>query len=398
MLHNSVTKILVFIYLLLSFVSCTQQSEGNGIGQSPFAKNQGESNPKFDLSDIQTNGELIILTTYGPSSFFEFRGENFGLQYMIANEYAKSIGVCIRVDVSATEKELVSKLQNGEGDIIAFNISVCDSLSESLSYCGEKPICNFLDSISIKRGDKSLSTNNRRTAWAVRKSSHELASSLDSWMKSHYSSFFDYTTIKVRTSSGKVYTPRRQVKSPMLNAAKGQISVYDDIFKRNALVCGWDWKLIAAQAYQESAFDPQAVSYMGAMGLMQLMPSTARSMGVSQNNVFVPEENVKGAVKLINQLNTHYSSVTDSDERINFILAAYNAGPGHVDDARALARKYGKNADVWRGNVDVFVLKMSQSEYYNQPEVKHGYFRGSETYDYVNSIRTRWQDYKSKIR
>ena len=166
----------------------------------------------------------------------------------------------------------------------------------------------------------------------------------------------------------------------------------------NCFWCGWDWRLMAAQAYQESSFDPQAVSYMGAMGLMQLMPGTARDVGVARSEVFVPERNVQGAAKLISQLNTHYASIANGDERINFILAAYNAGSGHVDDARALAKKYGKNPNVWLGNVDVFVLKMSEPQYYNQQEVKYGYFRGSETYEYVNSIRTRWNEYKRKIK
>lgn len=316
---------------------------------------------------------------------------------MIANEYAKSIGTSIRVDVSHSEAELVRKLRNGEGDMVAYNLAIADSLLADLIYCGENQITSFIDSIGKQRGDKTITTNGKRCAWAVRHDAQELATSLDSWMKSHSMDFYDYVTIKVRSSSGKVYTPRRTVKSPILNAAKGQISTYDDIFKRYALVCSWDWRLLAAQSYQESAFDPQAVSFMGAMGLMQLMPSTARSLGVPQSEVFIPEANVRGATKLINQLNAHYSSIADRDERINFILAAYNAGPGHVDDARALAKKYDKNPNVWLGNVDAFVLKMSEKEFYNQPEVKHGYFRGSETYDYVNSIRTRWQEYKKKI-
>ncbi len=131
---------------------------------------------------------------------------------------------------------------------------------------------------------------------------------------------------------------------------------------------------------------------------MQLMPATARSVGVGQDRVFDAESNIRGAVRLISQLNAHYSSISSENERINFILAAYNAGPGHVDDARALARKHGKDPDRWLGNVDVFIQNLSRSEYYNQPEVKHGYCRGTETYDYVSRIRTRWDEYKSKVR
>jgi len=217
-------------------------------------------------------------------------------------------------------------------------------------------------------------------------------------MEVHQTDFFDYTTIRVRSEGGRTYAPRRHVSSPILNASRGQISQYDDIFKRFAPSCGWDWRLLAAQAYQESTFDPQAVSYMGAMGLMQLMPSTARQVGVSQTEVFDPVSNVRGATRLISQLNRHYASITNPDERINFILAAYNAGPGHVDDARALAQKNGRNPDKWLGNVDSYVLKMSDPAFYNQPEVRHGYFRGRETYEYVNNIRTRWNEYRKKIR
>ena len=396
-MHLSVTKSILCIFTLLIFVSCNNSDAGDKGGQSPFERAKSQDNPFFDLAEIQGNGELIVLTTYGPGSFFEFRGENFGLQYMLANEYAKSIGTSIRVDVSQNEAELVRKLLNGEGDVIAYNLAIADSLKDVVSYCGEKEISAFIDSIGKQRHDSSITTHGRKCAWAVRSDAANLASSLDGWMKRCSNDFFDYVTIKVKSSSGKVYKPRKTVKSPILNLAKGQISIHDDIFKKYALTCSWDWRLIAAQAYQESAFDPQAVSFMGAMGLMQLMPSTARSVGVSQDEVFVPDANVRGATKLIKQLNAHYSSIADVDERINFILAAYNAGPGHVDDARALAKKYGKNPNVWIDNVDSYVLKMSQSEFFNQPEVKHGYFRGSETYDYVNSIRARWQDYKKKI-
>lgn len=383
--------------ILLSIMACDSNRSQGEAGRSPFKANTSNGNPHLDLPDIQQNGEIIVLTLYGPESYFEFRGEDFGVQFMIARQYAKSIGVSIRVDVSRSQRELVEKLENGEGDFIAFQVDKKDSLASLLDYVGEQEISLFMDSLAKVRKDTALQSR-KGGAWAVRKDSPLLSASLSQWMTAHQKDFFDYTTIQIKSSNGRTYVPRRKVNSPILNASRGQISLYDDLFKKHAISCGWDWRLLAAQTYQESAFDPQAVSHMGAMGLMQLMPGTAREVGVSQSDVFDPQSNVAGGVRYIKRLNTHYSFITNADERINFILAAYNAGSGHVDDARALAKKYGKNPNVWLGNVDAFVLKMSDSQYYNQPEVKYGYFRGSETYDYVNSIRTRWGEYKKKIR
>jgi membrane-bound lytic murein transglycosylase F len=383
--------------LLLNIIACDPSGPSNDVGQSPFTNHASTKNPHFDLPDIQQNGELIILTLYGPESYFDFRGEEFGLQFMIARQYAKSIGATIRVDVSRNRKELVSKMMKGEGDFIACQMDMADSLTSQMSFVGAAELSSFLDSLSLQLNDPALRPR-PHAAWAVRKDSPLLSASLSQWMKEHRQHFSAYTTICVKSSGGRTYTARRKVSSPILNASLGQISVHDAVFKKYALLCNWDWKLLAAQAYQESTFDPEAVSRMGAMGLMQLMPGTAREVGVVLSEIFEPEANVRGAAKYISKLNTHYSFITNADERINFILAAYNAGAGHVDDARTLAEKYGKDPNVWLGNVDVFVLKMSTPQYYNQTEVKYGYFRGIETYDYVNSIRTRWNEYKQKVK
>lgn len=390
------TRWCILSFLLLSIIACNQTQSGDTAEQSPFVATGQDGNPHFDLPDIQENGELIVLTLYGPESYFEFRGEHFGVQFMIARQYAQSIGASIRVEVARNQRDLVSKLKNGEGDFIACQLPCADSLKAQLDFVGAAEIATFMDSLSQQRRDTTLRPR-PHAAWAVRKDSPLLSASLSQWMKAHQKDFFAYTTIRVKSRGGRTYAPRRKVSAPILNAAKGQISLYDDLFKKYALQCGWDWRLLAAQAYQESSFDPQAVSYMGALGLMQLMPGTARQVGVSSSEVFNPNSNVRGAAKLIAQLNSHYASIKNAEERISFILAAYNAGAGHVDDARALARKYGRNPDVWLGNVDAFVLKMSSSAYYNQPEVAHGYFRGRETYNYVNSIRARWSLYKQKI-
>lgn len=390
------TRWVIIACLLLSIIACTGNTSGNDAEQSPYMSPSADANPHFDLPDIQQNGELIVLTLYGPESYFEFRGEDFGVQYMIAREYAKSIGASVRVEVARNQNDLIQKLLCGEGDMVSYAMSISDSLEGQIAFVGEGEIDTFLDSLSRQRNDVSLHVL-PHSAWAVRKDSPELLASLQTWMTAHAGDFSDYTTIRLRTHSGRTYQPRRHVAAPILNAAAGQISRYDAYFKRYALHCGWDWRLLAAQAYQESGFDPEAVSYMGAMGLMQLMPGTAHDMGVDQSKVFDAQHNVRGAVKLIQQLSRHYADIADGDERINFILAAYNAGPGHVDDARALARKYGRDPNVWAGNVDGFVLKMSDSKYYNQPEAAHGYFRGRETYNYVGSIQARWREYRRKI-
>ena len=358
------------VLLFLFLFSCTQQPKP----ASPFEHPQQEG--MFDLTEIQEHGELIVLTQYGPDTYFEFRGEHFGRQYLLADAFAQSIGVSLRVEVCRSTEEMLARLAAGDGDVVACNIP--DSLQT-----GD---CQYL------RGDTIIQS------WAVNRETPSLAAALKGWIRANKGNLIALSTPQIRTSTGKTYRPRRRVSAPIRNLAKGEISLYDPLFRQYARQCGWDWRLLAAQAYQESAFDPEAVSFMGAMGLMQLMPGTARSVGVSQQDVFHPESNIRGAVRLINQLNGHYSAIRGESERINFILAAYNAGPGHVDDARALAKKYGKDPDRWLDNVDGYVLRMSEPRFYNLPEVQHGYFRGSETYDYVNSIRVRWEEYRKAVR
>lgn len=336
----------------------------------------------FDLDGIQSNGELIVLTLYGAQSYFEFYGEGFGTLYKLADEYARSIGCTVRVDVMRSEDELKRHLLDGDGDIVTYGIAVDDTLRQQFLLCGERQLTHFIDSL-------------KPIAWLVRKDAPQLAQSVNTWMEEHEGQFKEMTTLRLTDNQGHVYTPRRRTYSPILNLAKGQISYYDHLFKKYSIQCNWDWKLLAAQAYQESAFDPSAVSYMGALGLMQLMPSTARSLGLSITDAFDPEINLRGAVRVINQLNDHYGSIADRNERLKFILAAYNAGAGHIDDARNLARKYGKNPDLWNGNVDQCVLHLSESRYFNDQVVKHGYMRGTETYQYVYSIMDRWRDYKT---
>lgn len=156
--------------------------------------------------------------------------------------------------------------------------------------------------------------------------------------------------------------------------------------------------MLASLAYTESNFDTTVVSWAGAKGLMQLMPATARAMGVPQGKEQNAEESIKAAVKYIASTDRSLRVVKDKEERLNFILASYNAGLGHIYDAMALADKYGKNKYIWKDNVENYILLKSSEEYFNDPVCKNGYFRGIETYNFVRDIRSRYEVYKQKIK
>ena len=147
--------------------------------------------------------------------------------------------------------------------------------------------------------------------------------------------------------------------------------------------------------YQESRFKSNVKSWAGAYGLMQLMPTTAKRFGVNKSSS--PTDNIKAGIKFIKWLDKRFENrgITDEEEKIKFILASYNVGLGHILDARRLAEKYGKDPNVWENNVDEFILKKSDPEYYHDPVVKYGYCRGSETYQYVYQILDRYEHYKN---
>ena len=342
----------------------------------------------LDLYDIQQGGELIVATLYGQDTYFEYYGEHFGTQYRLAEAYARSIGCQIRVDVMRDSAALLQHLERGDADIAACALAATDSIRSKYVTCGQQELTHLVDSLH------PAARNANPVAWLVRKDTPLLAQSLNQWMHDNAPQFQALTAMRISYGQGQTYTPRRRKYSAILSQANGQISHYDHLFRRYSTTISWDWRLLAAQSYQESGFDPQAVSPMGAMGLMQLMPRTAQSVGVPPSQIFDPEANVRGGVRYIAQLMQHYSSISNPSERTKFVLAAYNAGPGHIDDARQLARRYGRDPDRWDSNVDYFVLHLSEPRYYNDPLATHGYMRGSETYGYVRGIMSRWEEYR----
>ena len=131
-----------------------------------------------------------------------------------------------------------------------------------------------------------------------------------------------------RSSYSRVY--RNSFRGVGAWTAKPRESAFDDLIYAMAELYDMDPAFVKAVVHVESAFNPGATSPKGAMGLMQLMPGTARRFGV--NEPYVPEENVRGGVTYLKMLYDRYSG----DERL--ALAAYNAGEGLVDKTRTVPR------------------------------------------------------------
>jgi membrane-bound lytic murein transglycosylase F len=217
-----------------------------------------------------------------------------------------------------------------------------------------------------------------RLGWAVRRRDKKLLKAINRFFNEikkngvyekiyekyySYIEIFDYFDIKA-------FHRRIQTRLPK----------YQGTIERTAEKYGFDWRLIAAIIYQESHFRPRARSHTGVRGLMQLTLKTARDMGIK--NRLDPGQSISGGVKYLKQLYDRYDGI-DGWDRFLITLASYNVGPGHIADARRLAREQDLDPNKWMSLAEVLPL-LSYKKYYKR--AKHGYCRGSEPVEYVKRI------------
>ncbi len=204
----------------------------------------------------------------------------------------------------------------------------------------------------------------------------------------------------VERHNQETVTEQQEDLKKIYSRKDGDISAYDQLFKKYAPTAGVEWTLLAAVAYVESNFNPQAKSWANAQGLMQIMPSTARSYGFTEEDLKDPEKSVYVASLIISKTNKFLQSyIPNNAERMRFTLGSYNAGVGHITDAIKLAQKYNKNPKVWYSNVEEALLWMTHPEFYNDPVCSYGYCRGTETINYVRQIENAYRvfrDYEAK--
>ena len=292
--------------------------------------------------------------------------------------------------------KLLEHLSDQIGDTIY--IVECDSLnsvdlvkavsSGQIDYTVVEEYVARMASIGLKGLDTKLNVSvEQPLGWAIgnHNGDSSLLYALNGWIDNFEQRNLNRILAKY-VNKGNVFSSRKHVG--------GAISEFDDIIKKTAKNIGWDWRLLASLIYQESRFRMDLESEKGAFGLMQLMPVVMEKYGIDYDAT--PEEQLNAGGQLINFLDDCLENkVTDSVERVKFVLAAYNSGLGHVYDAQRLASKYGKYPDVWDNNVDYFILNKSKKQYYNDTCCHAGYLRGTETYRFVEEVLDRFYQYQA---
>ena len=196
--------------------------------------------------------------------------------------------------------------------------------------------------------------------------------------------------------------PAKPTSTPETSAEQstrhqGVISDWDHLFQQYGNKYGWDWYVLAAIAYQESKFRAEVVGMGGATGLMGIMPATGRRYGYSRAKLKHAESSIRVACIALRDFGRAFAHISDSEQRMKFTLASYNSGSAHVLDARRLAERDGLDPDRWDDSVEIYMARLNEPKYYNDPLVQHGRANGAHTVRYVAEVFSRAQSYKSKV-
>lgn len=282
----------------------------------------------------------------------------------------------VAVESPTREEALIRRVARGQIALTATH--------EELGKLSEE----YFDNISVR----PVIGDSFPVVLAVRENSPQLLARLNEWIAGNQDAIAENYERYFVDRAGY----RERLQSGYLASETGRLSDYDTLLQSAAPELGWDWRLLAAQAYQESQFDASATSWAGAQGLLQLMPATARQNGVTDS--YDPRQNVQGAIRFTQFLQEYWADkIPDPAERLRFVLASYNTGHGHVEDARRLTVKNGGDPNRWT-DVAYWLLQKSKREVYTDPVVRYGFSRGLEPVTYVASILDRFEHYREFVR
>ena len=469
--------------LCLLFIHSCSTSRDEVVSSEQSVMPEGWQPPiEFDLDKILERGKIVAIVENNSTGYFIYKGQTMGYEYELISNFADYLGVEFEMVVSRSLEETYFMLNRGEGDVIAFPLTVTkrrkqlvlfsdyqytvrqvlvqrkpdgwrnmkvheversllrnqvDLIGKNIHVRFRSSYLERLQNLSNEVGgdiviieetgdletedlikavadgrfnytisDEDVALVNAtyydnidvstpisfptQIAWAFRANAPQLREKANEWLKKIkreptfnviYGKYF-------RNTKGT----QQRAQSDFFSFQGQQISAYDDLIQKYAKEIDWDWRLLAAQVFRESRFDPNAKSWAGAVGLMQLVPATGRAHGAT--NLLDPEQNIAAGTDYLRWLEDYWDDrLPNRSERLKFVLGSYNVGMGHVNDARALAEKFGDDPDTWDGNVSKYLALKSKPKYYNDPIVKLGYCRGEEPVEYVKTILGLYQTY-----
>ncbi len=411
-----------------------------------------------DLQKVKVSGQLTMITTAGPTTYFEDgRGKN-GFDYLLAKAFADSLEVELVVNTKSTLRRLLLSVGTPQGDFAAANIVKTAKRNQSFSFAtpyldvtqllvyrsgskrpkslgdldgelvviadsshseqlkklrGEYPNLTWREQDHAEMSDLIRRVHEGEVSYAIVDSLAYLISrhlyprarrafdiSEAQPMAWAFASHNDGTLLAaanqfldsyIESGELKAMTEQLLAQTENFSAADSQrlgrlaarrLPTYETLFRQTAEQFNIDWHLLAALSYQESHWNPRAKSPTGVRGMMMLTLDTAQEMEV--NNRLDPAQSIEGGTAYLLKLKSRLPERIIDPDRTLLALAAYNVGFGHLEDARILTQRHGKNPDVW-ADVRQHLPLLSDKKYYST--VKHGYARGNEPVVYVDNIQ-----------
>lgn len=261
-----------------------------------------------------------------------------GYNYLLLEDYFRSRGIETSIRLAENGESPLDSLSKGVFDIVVVPMAGLESLPARLhTTCG-------IDSLTV---------------WAA--SSAFLSKNASAWLEGFLLS----------EDHGRIFGEFMNTYNPFRRRPNQRyISPYDDIIRCHAGTIGWDWRLLSAIIFQESRFCIDAVSRRGAQGLMQMMPNTADTFGIS--NLLNPETSVRTGAAYLGSIYKRFRDIPDNTERIKFTVASYNAGENRIRGCIDFAREKGLEGVTWEEIVSII------------PEMDN--FKGVETTAYVQRV------------
>lgn len=324
-------------------------------------------------------GEQILSNGSKPAikSLQDLNGRTLTLRaFSVFEEIAKSLqksGVQVKIELADPQvsyEQIINMVAEGEVDATIVDASA----AEIGAALRDELVAGPLVSDPLPQG------------WMVTKDNHSLQKKLDEFIKEFKASK------KYEKKVNYYFKPNKQAgKKLMSRIIPGEdLSPYDKLAKKSARAYEFDWRLIVAQMWQESSFDPKAESPVGAQGLLQVMPRTAEEVGYPPP-LFEPGRGIEAGVKYLRWIRDRFDEDIALENQVWFSLAAYNAGIGHLYDAQRLAKTLELNPNIWFDNVEKAMLKLSEPRYFNK--ARYGYVRGAEPVQYVRNISKLYRAY-----